>query len=308
MQNITTYSGLTKRDNLDTLKKIIQNSLRANTQRTYRNALKNFASWCQKNRCEEINTHNVILYLTELSYNYKISTIKTYFAAIKNLTKDQGINLNTHIIKKFFQGLNNTSQKVTKGAKALDYNYLKQIIKQIDTSTIKGKRDKAIILLGWFGAFRRSELANLNLSDIEETQKGFNVLVRNSKNDKNNQGFYKAIPYNLKDKELCPVLALKDYIKAAQITDGALFRSVKKGDKITQKRLSDNDVYRLIKKIAPDFSAHSLRVGFITSASEKGANPQMIMKQSGHKTIQMVAHYTRSNDVWQSNAVNLFTN
>jgi len=308
MQAITKHTAqLTKADQLETLKSIIQNSLRKNSKRTYQNALKNFADWCRRNGCSEINTTNVLLYLADLSKSYKINTIKTYFSAVKQLAKEQGVNLDMDKIKRFFKGLNNTIQTTNKGAKALDYDYLKQVIKQIDTSTIKGKRDKAILLLGWFGAFRRSELANLDYADLTETPKGFNVFIRHSKTDKENKGFYKAIPYNLKDKNLCPVLALKDYISSAGIKDGALFRTIKKGGKVTQNRISDNDIYRLIKRIAPDFSAHSLRVGFITSASEKGANPQMIMKQTGHKTVQMIAHYTRSNDVWQSNAVSLFT-
>ena len=308
MVNITTkkteLANNTKR--LETLKSIIQNSIRQNTKRTYQNAYRSFALWCEQNNCKNITTEIVLMFLTDLSKTHKISTVKTYFSALKSLAKEQNITLDKDKFNKFFKGLNNKHpEKRPQGSKALDFEQLKDIVKSIDTSTIKGKRDKAILLLAFYGAFRRSEIANLDLSDLTENNKGFTVLVRNSKTDKDYKGIYKAIPYNFKDPEICPVRAIKDWINTSDITQGALFRTIKKGGKLTQNRISDNDIYRLIKRLAPDFSPHSLRSGFITTASKKGANPQMIMQQTGHKTVQMIAHYTRPANIWQNNAVEL---
>lgn len=299
-------SGLSQQNLLDDLKNIVAQSKRDNTKKSYLASLRKFQNFLAKNKIEagteiEKGTLSILLFLTEEAKTKKYNTVKLYYAGVKSYCKEKNIPIDYNKIKVFFKGLRN-EKEASSGAKALEFSELKNIIDSIDTDKLIGKRDKALLLLGFFGAFRRSELVNLNISDIEETNKGFTILIKNSKTDKNKIGMFKAIPY--KFDIYCPVQALKDYIDAANITDGALFRSVRKNGSVGN-RLKDIDIYRIVKKYAAAFSAHSLRVGFITTASGEGANPQSIMMQTGHKTIQMIAHYTRPKNVWTDNAVNL---
>ena len=297
-------TGIKKSGLLSQLKTIIENSHRENTKLTYLNALNKFQNFLTRNKINttseiEQNTITVLLFLTEQSNTKSFNTLKTYFAGLKSYFTKYSIPVDYPKIKTFFKGLRN-EKSAASGAMALEFSELKKIVDGIDCSKLIGKRDKALLLLGFYGAFRRSELVNLDLSDITRTSKGLNILIRNSKTDKNKIGMFKAIPFTF--NEYCPVTALYDYLNSANILDGAVFRSISKGDEV-RGRLSDIDIYRIIKKYAPNFSAHSLRVGFITTASENGANPQSIMLQSGHKTVQMIAHYTRSKSVWKGNAV-----
>lgn len=299
-------SGLSQQNLIADLKNIINQSKRDNTKKSYLASLRKFQNFLTKNKIEagtgiEKNTLSILLFLTEEAKTKKYNTVKLYYAGVKSYCMEKNIPVEHNKIKIFFKGLKN-EKNASSGALALEFSELKEIIQSINTKKLIGKRDKAILLLGFFGAFRRSELVKLNIQDIKETSRGLSILVLNSKTDKEKIGMYKAIPFNFQDNFICPVQALRDYLNEAKIKDGAVLRSVRKNGTVGN-RLSDIDVYRIVKKYAFNFSAHSLRVGFVTTASENGANPQSIMLQTGHKTVQMIAHYTRSKDAWKNNAI-----
>jgi len=163
--------------------------------------------------------------------------------------------------------------------------------------TLRGLRDRAILLLGFAGAFRRSELSALMVEDLEEVEGGLRVHIRSSKTDQEGAG--EIVPVIRGDK-VCPVEAVMAWVEAAAIEDGPLFRMMRRGDKVTPSPLSDRSIGDLVKRYAAkagykaeDFAGHSLRSGFLTSAAENGASLFAMMDVSRHKSVESVRGYVR---------------
>jgi len=172
--------------------------------------------------------------------------------------------------------------------------------------TLRGIRDKAILLLGFSGAFRRSELSALLVDDIEEVDGGLRVHIRHSKTDQEGEG--QTVPVIRGDK-VCPVEAVQAWMEAAGIEDGPLFRMMRRGDKVTPSPLSDRSIGDLVKRYAAkagykaeDFSGHSLRSGFLTSAAENGASLFRMMDVSRHKSVESVRGYVRRAEEFKDHA------
>jgi integrase len=162
---------------------------------------------------------------------------------------------------------------------------------------MQGKRDRALILLGMAGAFRRSELVALDVEDLAFTDKGLDVTIRRSKTDQEGQGYTGAIPTG---ESLRPVAAVRASLDAAAITEGPLFRPVNKGGAVSAERLTGWAVAKIVKGYAEragldadDFSGHSLRAGFVTSAAERGADLNRIMDQTRHIDPRTMRKYIR---------------
>ena len=159
-------------------------------------------------------------------------------------------------------------------------------------------RDKAIILVGFSGGFRRSEIVNIDYDDVEFVSEGVKIFIKRSKTDQSGEGMIKAIPY-FDNKSFCPVLALKQWIEHSKIKSGRLFD------------ISDKSISLIIKKYASlagldpnKYGGHSLRSGFATSAAESGAEERNIMAMTGHKTTQMVRRYIKEANLFKNNALN----
>ena len=181
------------------------------------------------------------------------------------------------------------------------------MLSHVDADTVKGARDRALLLLGFAMAARRSELVALDLADLELTERGLLVTVRRSKTDQVGQGVVKAIPFG-RAQETCPVRAVGTWLEIAGITSGAVFRSVTRHGRIGGA-LSDQAVSIVVKCYAAaagldpsDFSGHSLRAGFVTSAAERGARVERIMDHTGHASLAMVRTYTRRVDAFADHA------
>jgi site-specific recombinase XerD len=171
---------------------------------------------------------------------------------------------------------------------------------------LKGTRDRALLLLGFAGAFRRSELVALNVTDLEETEDGLKITIRRSKTDQEGQGETIAI---IRGGACCPVKAVKAWLQAAAISDGALFRPVAKGGRLGTQRLTDKSVCDLVKAYAvrlglkaADFGAHSLRAGFLTSAARRGASVFKMRDVSRHKSMDVLQAYVRDADLFRDHA------
>lgn len=179
--------------------------------------------------------------------------------------------------------------------------------------TLTGKRDRALLALGFAGAFRRSELVALDVADLREDQDGLRVLVRRSKTDQEGQGFEKAIPHG---RHIRPVALLREWLDAAGITEGPVFRPVSRSGRVrgvgklsTLPRLTTQSVADIIKRYAKaagldasTFGAHSLRAGFVTSAAERGADLARIMDTSGHRDPRTVVGYIRRANAFKDHA------
>jgi len=289
---------------LETIKNL-RNSKSANTLRAYRSDYNDFLEFCSKNGFQSMPTQPKILalYITHLSSYSKYSTLKRRLASISVIHKAKGHYIDTKhpIIMENLMGIKRTNGSNQKGKKPLLINDLKLIIKAIDQSKEKDNRkirDKAILLIGFSGGFRRSELVDIEYDDIEFVSEGVKIFVKRSKTDQSGEGMTKAIPY-FDNKDFCPVIALKNWIEIIELKNGKIFN------------ISDKNVALLIKKYASyagleshKYAGHSLRSGFATSTAESGAEERSIMAMTGHKSTEMVRRYIKEANLFKNNALN----
>ena len=210
-------------------------------------------------------------------------------------------------------GIKRRKGSIQKGKKPLLINYLKQVINTIDkekNQEIKKLRDRSIILIGFSGGFRRNEIVSLDYDDLDFVQEGLKINLKRSKTDQFGDGSVKALPY-FENSEYCPVVSILKWIEISKINSGALFRRFTKGSKLSNNRLSDQTVALLIKeylKLAgidnKNFSGHSLRSGFATSAADAGVEERNIMAMTGHKSTEMVRRYIKDANLFKNNALN----
>ncbi len=285
---------------IETLKNL-KNSKAENTIRAYESDFRDFSAFCIKNGFSSLPSQPKIiaLYITHLSKSSKFSTLKRRIASISVIHKLKGHYLDTKhpIIMENLHGIKRTLGSRQKAKKPILINDLKLIINVIDKEKI---RDKTLILLGFAGGFRRSELVNINYEDIDFVPEGVKILIKRSKTDQSGEGIIKAIPY-FDNQEFCPVIALKEYInlKLKNKNEGKIFS------------ISDKSVALIIKKYAEKagldasrYAGHSLRSGFATTAAEFGAEERNIMAMTGHKTTQMVRRYIHEANLFKNNALN----
>ena len=288
---------------IETLKNL-KNSKANNTLRAYQSDYRDFSLFCSKNGLSSMPTQPkiVALYITHLSKFSKFSTLKRRIASISVIHKLKGHYLDTKhpIIMENLHGIKRTLGSRQKAKKPLLINNLKKIIKAIDEEKKERDRDRALILIGFAGGFRRSELVSILKEDVELVDEGVKILIKKSKTDQSGEGSIKAIPY-FQNQEFCPVIALKRYM------------SLKKFNSNSEKifKLSDKSVALIIKKYAQiagldptKYAGHSLRSGFATTAAEFGAEERNIMTMTGHKTTQMVRRYIQEANLFKNNALN----
>jgi site-specific recombinase XerD len=296
----------------------LKNSKAINTIRAYKSDFRDFELFCVKNGFKSIPTDPKIvsLYLTHLSTkDVKMSTLKRRLVSIGVIHKFKGHYLDTKhpSIIENIMGIKRRKGSIQKGKKPLLISYLKQIINVIDkfnNEEIKKFRDRSIILIGFSGGFRRNEIVSLDCDDLDFVTEGLKINLRRSKTDQFGEGAVKALPY-FENSQYCPVLSLKKWIEVSNIKSGALFRRFSKGSKLMENRLTDQTVALLIKKYlklagidSKNYSGHSLRSGFATSAAESGAEERSIMAMTGHKSTEMVRRYIKEADLFKNNALN----
>jgi integrase len=184
---------------------------------------------------------------------------------------------------------------------------IRAMVEATDSGLI-GMRDRALILLGFAGAFRRSELVGLSVEDCEFGNDGLTVTLRRSKTDQTGAGRKIGVPYG-SNPETCPVRTLQLWIEQVAITGGLLFRSITRHGQIRSGGLSGGDVARVVKKLAEragldpaKYAGHSLRAGHATSAAIAGASERSIMNQTGHRSVQMVRRYIRDGSLFRENS------
>ena len=314
MNNIITDIKALQEETLVNLK----NSKANNTVRAYKSDFNDFSLFCVKNGMKPLPSEPKIvsLYLTHLSTKeLKMSTLKRRLVSIGVIHKLKGYYLDTKhpSIIENIMGIKRRKGSIQKGKKPLLINYLKQLINVIDeynNQEIKKLRDRSIILIGFTGGFRRAELVSLNYEDLDFVTEGLKINIKRSKTDQFGEGLTKALPY-LDNPNYCPVLSLKNWIKLTSINSGPLFRRFTKGSRLTINRLTDQTVALLIKKYLKlagienkDYSGHSLRSGFATSAAESGVEERSIMAMTGHKSTEMVRRYIKEVNLFKNNALN----
>ena len=277
----------------------------SNTLRAYKSDYKDFAAFCIKNNFNPMPTETKILalYLTYLSSKCKFSTLKRRIASISVIHRLKGHYIDTKhpLIIENLLGIKRVKGSNQKAKKPILISDLKAIVKAIDKSNEKYTRklrDKTLLLIGFSGGFRRSELISIEYEDVEFVREGLKIFVRRSKTDQSGEGMTKGIPY-FTNPEYCPVVSIKKWIEESKIQSGKIFD------------MSDKNVALIIKKYAAlagldhrKYSGHSLRSGFATSTAELGAEERSIMAMTGHKTTQMVRRYIKEANLFKNNALN----
>ena len=288
-----------------------------NTLRAYKSDFKDFGAFCVKHGFNSMPTEPKIvsLYLTHLSSNSKISTLRRRLVSIGVVHKLKGHYLDTKhpVIIENLMGIKRKKGSIQTGKKPILINHLKQIINVIDEQKIekiKKLRNRTLILIGFGGGFRRTELISIDYEDLDFVEEGVKITLRRSKTDQFGEGLIKGLPY-FSNEKYCPVTSLKNWINLSKIKTGPIFRRFAKGSTLTANRLTDQSVVLIIKdclKLAgienQNFSGHSLRSGFATVAAESGADERSIMAMTGHKTTQMVRRYIRDANIFKNNALN----
>ena len=301
----------------ETLKNL-KSSKALNTVRAYKSDFKDFGLFCIKNGLKNLPTDPKIvsLYLTFLSSkNVIVSTIKRRLVSIGVIHKMKGYYLDTKhpAIIENLMGIKRRKGVKQRAKKPLLINDLKHVIDVINKqkdSDVKKLRNKALLLIGFSGGFRRNELVSIDLEDVEFVFEGLKITLKKSKTDQFSEGFTKGIPH-FENSLYCPVNNLKRWLNISKIKKGPIFTKFSKGSKITNIRLSDQSVALIIKEYliksgidSENYSGHSLRSGFATSAAEAGAEERSIMSMTGHKSTDMVRRYIKEANLFKNNALN----
>ena len=314
MNNIITDIKALQEETLLNLK----NSKSNNTVRAYKSDFNDFGIFCAQNGFNSLPSEPKIvsLYLTHLSTKEaKMSTLKRRLVSIGVIHKLKGHYLDTKhpAIIENIMGIKRRKGSVQKGKKPLLINSLKLIINVIDQQDkeeIKKLRDRTIILIGFSGGFRRNEIVSLDYDDLDFVPEGLKISLRRSKTDQFGEGFTKALPY-FDSSQYCPVVSLKNWLEISRINSGPVFRRFVKSSKLSENRLTDQTVALLIKEYlnlagidSKNYSGHSLRSGFATSAAESGVEERSIMAMTGHKSTEMVRRYIKEANLFKNNALN----
>jgi len=285
----------------------------SSTWRAYESDWRIFCSWCQTMDLAALPAApaTVAMFLAaEAKRGTAPSTLNRRLAAIRLMHLGARVVSphNAVEIQEVMRGIRRLSTRgVVKKEAAVD-EQIKEMIDTCDLATYQGKRDRALLLLGFAGALRRSELVALDVAHLKLSDEGFIVTIAKSKTDQEAQGQTIAIP-RVADSPYCPVTAVLDWMALAGIEQGALFRRVTKGNKLTADRLTDQSVARIIKKLAAraglmasQYAGHSLRSGFLTSAAAQHANIFKMKAQSRHKSLDVLSGYVHDQEMFKDHA------
>ena len=282
-----------------------------NTKRSYRSDWIHFSSWCENNRLISlpVKPETLILYLTELARQYKASTIKRRLSTIARVHKENGFESSlvyNQKVRRTLKGIHNKIGSNQEGKKPLLAEDIKAMVKDLSGS-LKDSRDKAILLIGFAGTFRRSELSGLNVEDLNFVNEGVIITLQRSKTDQEGQGIKKGILYG-ENERTCPVQALKKWLDIAGITSGPVFRNFDIHCNLNDARLSDKGVALIVKRYAKkigkdekDFAGHSLRSGSVTQGAINGVNDRALMNQGGWRSRSMVDRYVKDANIFRNN-------
>jgi integrase len=275
------------------------------TLRAYATDVANFEAWCAKHgfTANPATPEVVGAYLAAAGEGYAMPTLRRRVAAIARACGVAGHPLDTKhpAIRETLRGIGRKHGSPARRAAALTTTEVRKLC-QACGAGIAGARDRALFLIGFAGAMRRSELVGLDVVHVTWTEEGLKLLIERSKTDKQGEGVEIAIPRG-KAEETCPVVALKDWLELAEIKAGPLFRKVNRGGAVENARLSADGVRQILLKraaaagltgtLAEPVSPHGLRAGFVTTAYRNGVPDEEIMGHTRHRSLTTMRSYVR---------------
>jgi site-specific recombinase XerD len=280
----------------------------ANTARAYQNDWSHFSSWCRGNGLQALpaTPRTVALYMTAHKDRYSMATLNRRLSAIAAAHRmaDHVFDTRCREIALVMDGLRRTKTVQQRQVKALITPLLKRAVDNAQ-QTLADQRDRALILIGMAGAFRRSELVTLNISDLTFSPEGVRIMIQRSKGDQFGEG--QVIAIGRTNSEYCPVANLQAYLERAGITEGRVFRAIDRHGNV-RTGMTDQSVALIIKKRANQaglegaYSGHSLRAGFATQAAKSGVEERKIASTTRHKNMDVLRKYIREGNLF-ANAV-----
>lgn len=304
-------SIVANRPDTERAREFIQASKAESTLRGYRADWREFCAWCEgQHVCPLPASHEAVAaYIADCASRLKVGSIQRRLNAIAEAHKAMGIDSPTHqaMVVNTMKGIRRTKGTAPAQKAPALTDDIRAMVDATDAGII-GLRDRALILTGFAGAFRRSEMVGLDVEDCAFGKDGLTITLRRSKTDQIAAGRKIGIPYGA-NPETCPVRVLQSWMEQAGITSGPMFRSISRHGQVQPGRLSGIDVARVVKKLAQragldpaKFAGHSLRAGHATSAAIAGASERSIMNQTGHRSVQMVRRYIRDGSLFRENS------
>jgi len=285
----------------------------ANTRRAYRADWADFTTWCIAHALTALpaSPETVALYLAARAADRKPSTLARRLTSIAQAHTTAGHESPTAhpSVRQVVAGIRRAKGTAQEGKAAAVTREVRAMCEALPPAPVlRRRRDAALLLVGFAGAFRRSELVALDVADVTWKMEGLEVIIRRGKTDQEGHGRKIGLPYGSTPTS-CPVRALRAWLDAAGIADGPIFRGITRHGQLLPGRLSDKGVARVVKRAAAAagfdptiYSGHSLRAGLATAAAQAGMSERSIMAQTGHKSIPMVRKYIRDGSLWRENA------
>jgi site-specific recombinase XerD len=307
----------------DEVKELLSEAVAKNTKRGYKADWNHFEKWCLNNNHTPMpaTPETIAIYLKDMRkdgyidkkgnhQDYKASAFQRRLAAINQIHQAVGYeNSPTHdyLVRNTMKGIRRKIGTNQRKKAPAEIDVIRKMMATQDEETLLGIRNRALLIIGFSGAFRRSELVAINIEDIEFTRDGVKIFIPKSKTDQEGEGYKIGLPYG-SNPATCPVRSLQDWLHASDINSGPLFRRIDRHSKI-HGRLTVQSV-RLVVRNAADkagfdpnqFAGHSLRSGFITTSYLAGKTERAIMKQSRHESIKVMRSYIREADIFQDYA------
>jgi site-specific recombinase XerD len=298
----------------DRASEFVHQSKSTNTIRAYQSDWSHFETWCREHGQTSLpaNPQTVALYVTDLTGTRKTSTITRRISAISQAHQIAGFETPTKSsqVRLVMAGIRRSKGTAQTAKTPVLVDDLRKMISTLPENLL-GTRDRALLLIGFSGGFRRSELVALNVEDAVFSRDGLALTIRRSKTDQEGEGRKIGVPYG-SHPATCPVRALQDWLKDCGFTEGPLYRPIDRFNRVAADRLSAASVAEIVKKYAgavglkaSDFAGHSLRSGLATSAAMAGASERSIMAQTGHRSLTMVRRYIRDGSLFRENAVSV---
>jgi len=283
-----------------------------NTRRAYASDWKHFSSWCRAAGQANLPAapETLVLYLSTLAETAKVSTLTRRISAISQAHQAAGLETPTaHVaVRKLMAGIRRQKGTAQIGKRPLATADLRGLLAPLNTHRMLDVRDRALLLTGFAGAFRRSELVGLDVADVEFNNAGPIVNIRRSKTDQEGQGRRVGLPYG-STPATCPVHSLEAWLAMLGTDEGPLFSGVNRHGQLGKQRLTAQSVALIIKRLAAqagmeprDLAGHSLRAGLATAAAAAGVSERAIMAQTGHRSLTTLRKSIREGSLFLENA------
>jgi len=313
-QNKHTPPVLSVKELTEKARMYAKSAMAPSTLRAYRSDWLQFENWCILHRFQPLpaSPGTVALFIADIASNHAVATITRRLCSITERHRASGFanspaKAHHRVVSETMKGIRRVYGTVQKGKSPLLTADIRKIVAACPKGT-RGDRDKVLVLVGFAGAFRRSELAHMQVQDLTIHKDGLVIHLPRSKTDQEGAGRKVGIPRGYR-RSTCPVRAVEHWLTSTRINVGALLRPVAKNGRVLGRGLNPDSIGLIIKRAAAragmevsSIAGHSLRAGCVTQAAINGVPDRQIMKQTGHKSVAMLQRYIRDLKILEQNA------